>query len=148
MIGPGDEIDILLWGRVNTVLNPTVDRNGMIQVSELGPIQVAGLTFDEAKKLIEYKAKRMTGVQVDVTMGQLRTLNITVAGDVNQPGSYQISALSRVSNALVAAGGVARWAVCGVSKSAMATNWSRSSTSTISCCTATIRRTTGWRRVT
>ena len=50
----------------------------------------------------------MTGVQVDVTMGQLRTINITVAGDVNQPGSYQISALSRVSNALVAAGGVSK----------------------------------------
>ncbi len=53
IIGPGDEIDILLWGRVNTVLNPTVDRNGMIQMTELGPIQVAGLTFEEAKKLIE-----------------------------------------------------------------------------------------------
>ena len=35
IIGPGDEIDILMWGRVNTVLNPTVDRNGMIQVTEL-----------------------------------------------------------------------------------------------------------------
>ena len=90
------------------MLNPTVDRNGMIQVTELGPIQVAGLTFEEAKKLIESKAKTMTGVQVDVTMGQLRTINITVAGDVNQPGSYQISALSRVSNALLAAGGVSK----------------------------------------
>ncbi len=108
MIGPGDEIDVLLWGRVNTVLNPTVDRNGMIQLTELGPMQVAGLTFEQAKKLIEDKAKKMTGVQVDVTMGQLRTINITVAGDVLQPGSYQISALSRVSNALVAAGGVSK----------------------------------------
>jgi polysaccharide biosynthesis/export protein len=108
VIGPGDEIDILLWGRVNSVLNPTVDRNGMIQVTELGPIQVAGLTFAQAKKLIEDKATKMTGVQVDVTMGQLRTINVTVAGDVNQPGSYTISALSRVSNALVASGGVSK----------------------------------------
>ncbi len=108
VLGPGDEIDILLWGRVNTVLNPVVDRQGMIQVSELGPIQVAGLTFEEAKKLIEAKASKITGVQVDVTMGQLRTINITVAGDVTQPGAYQISALSRVSNALVAAGGVSK----------------------------------------
>ena len=110
LVGPGDEIDILLWGRngLNTVLNPTVDRNGMIQVTEIGPIQVAGLTFAQAKKVIEDKAKKMTGIQVDVTMGQLRTINITVAGDVIQPGSYQISALSRVSNALVAAGGVSK----------------------------------------
>jgi polysaccharide export outer membrane protein len=108
VIGPGDEIDILLWGRVNTVLNPTVDREGMIQVSELGPIQVAGLTFAQAKKLIESRAGQITGVQVDVTMGQLRTINVTVAGDVTQPGSYTISALSRVSNALVAAGGVSK----------------------------------------
>jgi protein involved in polysaccharide export with SLBB domain len=108
VIGPGDEIDILLWGRVNTVLNPVVDRQGMIQVTEIGPVQVAGLTFQEAKKLIEAKASKMTGVQVDVTMGQLRSINVTVAGDVVQPGSYQISALSRVSNALVAAGGVSK----------------------------------------
>ncbi|HLI63605.1 MAG TPA: SLBB domain-containing protein [Terriglobales bacterium] len=108
VIGPGDEIDILLWGRVNTVLNPVVDRQGMIQVTEIGPLQVAGLTFQQAKKLIEAKASKMTGVQVDVTMGQLRTINVTVAGDVVQPGSYQISALSRVSNALVAAGGVSK----------------------------------------
>jgi polysaccharide export outer membrane protein len=109
VIGPGDEIDILLWGRVNTVLNPVVDRQGMIQLTELGPIQVAGLTFGEAKKLIESKAKKMTGTQVDVTMGQLRTITVTVAGDVTQPGSYQISALARVSNALVAAGGVSKF---------------------------------------
>ncbi|GEM_PF-210625 len=108
VIGPGDEIDILLWGRVNTVLNPVVDRQGTIQITELGPIQVAGLTFAQAKKLIESKAKKMTGTQVDVTMGQLRTITVTVAGDVIQPGSYQVSALSRVSNALVAAGGVSK----------------------------------------
>jgi len=108
VIGPGDEIDILMWGRVNTVLNPVVDRQGAIQVSELGPIQIAGLTFAQAKKLIENKATKITGVQVDVTMGQLRTIDVTVAGDVTQPGSYTISALSRASNALVAAGGVSK----------------------------------------
>ncbi len=90
------------------MLNPVVDRQGMIQVTEIGPLQVAGLTFREAKKLIESKATKMTGTQVDVTMGQLRTINITVAGDVTQPGSYTVSALSRVSNALVAAGGVSK----------------------------------------
>ena len=122
IIGPGDEIDILLWGRVDTVLNPVVDRQGMIQVTEIGPVQVAGLTFREAKKLIESKVTKMRGTQVDVTMGQLRTINITVAGDVTQPGSYTVSALRGSPTRWWPRAESARSAACAVSKSVMATS--------------------------
>ena len=149
VIGPGDEIDILMWGRVNTVLNPTVDREGMIQVSELGPIQVAGLTFAQAKKLIESKATQITGVQVDVTMGQLRTINITVAGDVTQPGSYTDK---RAVPGLQWTGRGGRSEqdrqLAPYRSPSRQPTYRRRSTFTTSCCPATILPTGAWRKAT
>jgi len=107
-MGPGDELKILIWGRINDNLDLVVARDGSIIVPEFGPVQVAGLTFGAAKKLIEDRGKQITGVNVDVTMGQLRTIQVFVIGEVSQPGAYTISALSRVSNALGAAGGISK----------------------------------------
>lgn len=106
IVGPGDQLLVLLWGRVNTTLALTVARDGTIEMDQIGPLQVGGLTFGQAKKLIESRGSQMTGVQVNVTMGQLRTIQVFVVGEVEQPGAYTISALSRVSNALVAAGAI------------------------------------------
>jgi protein involved in polysaccharide export with SLBB domain len=108
LIGPGDEMKILIWGRVNDSLDLFVNRDGTILVPEFGPVQVAGLTFNQAKQLIEDHGKQITGVKIDVTMGKLRTMQVFVIGEVNQPGAYTVSALSRVSNAIVAAGGIAK----------------------------------------
>ncbi|MBF6568124.1 MAG: SLBB domain-containing protein [Candidatus Binataceae bacterium] len=108
VIGPDDELRVLLWGRVNDNLDLFVDRDGTILVPEFGPLQVAGLTFAQARQLIEDRGKQITGVKTDVTMGRLRTIQVFVIGEVNQPGPYTVSALSRVSNALVAAGGIAK----------------------------------------
>lgn len=107
-LGPGDGLNVLLWGRVNRTLNLEVQRDGTVLMPEIGPIGVAGLTFEQAKKLIESRAGQITGVQVDVTMGQIRTIEVFVVGKVNHPGLYLVSALSHVSNALVAAGGVSK----------------------------------------
>ncbi|SRR5579875_330556 len=108
LVGPNDEMKILIWGRVNDSLDLFVNRDGTILVPEFGPVQVAGLTFGQAKQLIEDHAKQITGVKIDVTMGKLRTIQVFVIGEVNQPGAYTVSALSRVSNAIVAAGGIAK----------------------------------------
>ncbi len=108
VLGPGDGLDIILWGRVNRTYHLSVHRDGTVLMPQLGPIQVAGLTFGQAKKLIEGRAGQITGVKVDVTMGQLRTIQIFVIGKVNHPGLYTVSALSHVSNALVAAGGISK----------------------------------------
>ncbi len=108
MIGPGDELNLLMWGRVNRTVRLSVQRDGSVFVPELGPIQVAGLRFEDARKLISNRAEQITGVQVDVTMGRLRTIQVFVIGEVNQPGAYTVSALARVSNALIAAGGVSK----------------------------------------
>jgi protein involved in polysaccharide export with SLBB domain len=108
MIGPGDEIRLLIWGRINNTLTLTVGRDGSIVIPQIGPLQVAGLSFDQAKKLIEDRAGQITGVKVDVTMGRLRSIQVFVVGEVAKPGAYSVSALSHVSNALETAGGITK----------------------------------------
>lgn len=108
ILGPGDELNVLLWGRVNRRLSLKVQGDGTVLMPQIGPIQVSGLTFGQAKKLIESQAGQITGVQVSVTMGQVRAIQVFVIGKVNQPGVYTVSALSHVSNALVAAGGISK----------------------------------------
>ncbi len=108
VIGPGDQLKMLMWGRINNTLNLTVGRDGAVSIPEIGPLQVAGLTFAQTKQLIEGHAGQITGVKVDVTMGKLKTIQVFVVGEVEQPGAYTVSALSHVSNALGAAGGITK----------------------------------------
>ena len=108
VVGPGDQLKMLMWGRINNTLNLTVGRDGSVSIPEIGPMQVAGLTFAQTKKLIEDHAGQITGVKVDVTMGKLKTIQVYVVGEVAQPGAYTVSALSHVSNALGAAGGITK----------------------------------------
>ncbi len=108
VIGPGDQLKMLMWGRINNTLNLTVGRDGSVSIPEIGPLQVAGLTFAQTKQLIEDHAGQITGVKVDVTMGKLKTIQVYVVGEVEQPGAYTVSALSHVSNALSAAGGITK----------------------------------------
>jgi polysaccharide export outer membrane protein len=108
VIGPGDQLKMLMWGRINNTINLTVGRDGAVSIPEIGPMQVAGLTFAQTKKLIEDHAGQITGVKVDVTMGKLKTIQVFVVGEVEQPGAYTVSALSHVSNALSAAGGITK----------------------------------------
>lgn len=108
VLGPGDELNIMMWGRVSKSVSLTVQRDGSLQIPDIGPLQVASLTFVQAKKLIETNIGQITGVQVSVTMGRIRSIQIFVIGKVTQPGLYTVSALSHVSNALVAAGGISK----------------------------------------
>jgi len=105
VIGPGDELKILLWGRLDSTLSLEVDNEGVINFPKVGPLTVAGLTFGEVKELIRIKAEAMTGVNVNVSMGKLRTIQVFVLGEVKSPGVYTVSSLSTVINALLASGG-------------------------------------------
>ncbi|HYW69321.1 MAG TPA: SLBB domain-containing protein, partial [bacterium] len=107
VIGPGDEIHVQLYGKTNLSRDLIVDRDGQVSFPELGPIGVAGLTFNEMKEQVAREVEnRMIGVDVSVSMGRLRSIRIFVLGDVFSPGSYTVSGLSTLSNALVASGGV------------------------------------------
>jgi polysaccharide biosynthesis/export protein len=108
VIGPGDEIRVTLWGRLEESYLLTVDNEGGILFPKIGRLSVAGLTFSELKEMIRRKAEAITGVSVDVTMGRLRTIQVFVLGEVKSPGLYTVSSLSTVINALLASGGPTR----------------------------------------
>jgi len=105
VIGPGDEIRILIWGRLDASYSLEVDNEGVINFPKIGPLTVAGLTFRELKALIKVKFEAITGVNVNVSMGKLRTIQVFVLGEVKSPGVYTVSSLASISNALLSSGG-------------------------------------------
>ncbi|MGI2259741.1 SLBB domain-containing protein [Shewanella sp. GXUN23E] len=107
MIGPGDNIKVQLFGKENKDFTLVVNRDGSINFPDLGPISVAGLTFSELRESLGKQIKnQMIGVDANITMGELRSIRIFVAGDAFQPGSYTVSSLSTVTQALFVAGGI------------------------------------------
>lgn len=106
-IGPGDRLEIQLYGTQNRSLRLTVDREGRINFPELGPINVSGQLFDQVREMIEARvARQMIGVHASVSMGDTRSIRVFVLGEAQRAGSYTISGLGTVTSALFAAGGV------------------------------------------
>lgn len=107
VIGANDTVIIQLFGAVNITYTLVVTREGVLDIPSVGPVTVAGLTFSELKETIAQRAdKQMIGVSTHVTLGPLRTILVFVLGDVVRPGSYTISSLSTLTNALFTSGGV------------------------------------------
>ena len=105
-IGPGDRFTISLWGRFERSYQVEVDRNGEITLPKIGTLKVWGLTFSELKKYLAREfSKHYKGFHMNIAMGRLRTIRVFVVGEVVTPGSYTLSSLSTVYNALFAAGG-------------------------------------------
>lgn len=106
ILGPGDSLRVSIWGFQEGQYTLEVDRNGNISLPGAGVIGVAGLTFEQAKWAIEKAySQYFTNFEINVTMGQLRTITIYVVGHANHPGAYSISSLSTIINGLIAAGG-------------------------------------------
>lgn len=105
VVGPGDEVRIALWGRVNANYNLTVDRDGKISIPTLGPLTVAGMTFEQMSQYIIQQEQQITGTSVDVSLGALRTMQIFVLGDIRRPGAYTIGSFATITDALLMAGG-------------------------------------------
>jgi polysaccharide biosynthesis/export protein len=107
VVGPGDRLEVQLIGNTRGRHSLTVNRDGRVMFPELGPIVVAGLTFDDARTRIEDRVReQMIGTQVTVTMGGLRSIRVFVLGEAERPGSYTVSGLATITNALFASGGV------------------------------------------
>lgn len=106
VLGPGDEIKITLWGKIEGQWNVVVDRDGNIGLPKVGILGVTGLTFKELKEVLHKEfSKYFTGFEMNVSMGSLRTIRVYVVGNANRPGSYTVSSLSTLINALFEAGG-------------------------------------------
>ena len=105
IVGPGDEVKILLWGRVNAQYSLIVDRNGNITIPQIGPIQVAGMSFAQMSQQLIQQANQIVGANIDVTMGSLKSIPIFVLGDVKRPGAYTVGSFATITEALLIAGG-------------------------------------------
>ncbi len=105
VIGPGDEIKLLLWGRVNAQYNLTVDRDGKINIPQIGPLHVSGLTFEQMSKQVIKQAEQIVGANIDISMGSPKMIPIFVIGDIKRPGSYTVGSFSTITDALLIAGG-------------------------------------------
>ena len=115
-LGPGDELLIDIWGAAQNSYSKQVDKGGAIRLKNIGPIYVSGLTIENAKAKIISNLKQIytgigassnsyTKVNVDISLIGLRTVQVNIIGEVKVPGTYSLSALSSVLNALYAAGG-------------------------------------------
>jgi len=106
VLGPGDEIKIVMWGGIDGIWDIFVDNHGNIALPKAGTLNVAGLSYRELKEVIYKSLSRyFTGFEMNVSMGQLRTMRIFVVGNAERPGTYTISSFSSVINALFEAGG-------------------------------------------
>lgn len=115
-LGPGDEIVIDIWGTNETSIRDVISPEGVIMISQVGPIYLSGLTINEASERIkEQLSTKYSGVsgddpqsQISVTLGQIRSIQINVMGEVAVPGTYRLSSFSTVFHALYRAGGVSK----------------------------------------
>ncbi len=107
IIGPGDEIQVMLYGKTEKNYRLKVDREGKITFPELGPEYVAGKTFEQTRQRIQDLVKRkVIGVETEVSLGSLRTMQVFVAGEVSQPGAYNVNGITTISQLLSASGGI------------------------------------------
>jgi polysaccharide biosynthesis/export protein len=107
IVGPGDTLEVQLYGNEPAIYELTVQRDGRINFPKLGPIMVSNMNFDAARAVIEHRvSQQLIGSRVSVTMGDLRSIRVFVLGEADKPGSYTVSGLSTMTNALFVSGGV------------------------------------------
>ncbi len=106
LIGPGDELLIRAWGQIDINYHAVVDRTGTIYLPKVGAITVAGVRYDQLHEHLKSEIGRVfKNFDLDVTLGRLRSIQVFVVGQVRRPGSYTVSSLSTLVNALFASGG-------------------------------------------
>lgn len=107
VVGPGDTLELQLLGNTKGKYNLVVSRDGDLRIPEIGPVNVAGLTFPQAQDAItNIVAEQMIGTRAVVTMGRLRSVRVLVTGEAERPGTYTVGGLATIANALGASGGV------------------------------------------
>lgn len=106
VLGPGDEVNVDIWGASQESITESVSPDGTITIEGIGVIKLGGLSVKQAKaKLKQVIGPRYQGSHIDLTLGQTRTITISVMGEVKVPGTYTMSAFATVYNALYMAGG-------------------------------------------
>ncbi|MGH9596728.1 MAG: SLBB domain-containing protein, partial [Edaphobacter sp.] len=106
VVGPGDELILQAWGQLTLNGRFIVDRSGSIYIPQVGTMHVAGLSFAQMHDFLKAQIGRVfRNFDLNVNMGQLRSIQVFVVGQARRPGSYTISSLSTLVNALFVTGG-------------------------------------------
>ena len=113
-LGPGDEVIIDIWGASQNTIQETISPDGAILVEGLGPVYLNGMTVKEANNYLQTELRKIySGVSdnesasgIKLTLGQIRTIQVNVMGEVENPGTYTLSSFSTVFHALYQAGGM------------------------------------------
>ena len=106
-LGSGDKVFIDVWGASQKTFEGTISPDGMVVLESIGPVKLSGLTVREAtRKLRGVLGKYYSSSQISLSLGETRSIQVQVMGEVVTPGTYTLSALSTAFNALYAAGGI------------------------------------------
>jgi len=106
VLGPGDQLLIRAWGKIDLDSRVTVDRDGQINLPKVGALTVAGLRYAQIEGYLRSAIGALfKDFELNVALGQLRSIQIFVLGDARQPGEYTVSSLSTLVDALFASGG-------------------------------------------
>ncbi len=107
-IGVGDHIIVSMWGAAEFQEDYVVARDGAIFPTSLGKISVQGLTFDNMRSIVYSRFRSVVpgGTNIAISLGQPRSINVNVGGEVKRPGPQTVSAFSNAFNVIARAGGV------------------------------------------
>lgn len=112
-LGAGDEVIIDVWGSNEATIRQTISPDGFINIPHLGVVTLNGMTVKEAEKYLRKKLSQIYPVEGEeaasdfkLTLGNIRTIQVNVTGEVEVPGTYSLSSLSNIYNALYCAGGI------------------------------------------
>lgn len=111
-LGPGDEVLIDIWGNSEDHLRETISPEGSIMISQIGPVYLNGMTISDANKHIKsvfskkYAGMTDAATDIQVTLGQVRSIQVDIMGEVATPGTFRLSSFSTVFHALYRAGGI------------------------------------------
>lgn len=108
ILGPGDRLTIRVWGTdIDAEFTGAIDRNGTINVPKIGIIPIAGARFGDAEAIIRREAEKyVQGINISVTLAELRSLEIYVVGEVKKPGLHLVPPFSTILGALIQTGGI------------------------------------------
>lgn len=108
-LGPGDEVIVDVWGASQNTMRLEISPDGYVNISNLGPVYLNNMTIKDARQLLKQELGKIyadSANNIQVTLGNIRTIQVNVMGEVRAPGTYALSSLSTVFHALYASGGV------------------------------------------
>jgi len=148
VVGPGDGLAINVWGAFRSACFELWIAKGASRCRKRALAGERPLAWRCATNVQQLLRTQYRDVSADVSLSRLRTVRIYVVGDVAEPGAYDISSLSTPLNALFAAGGVTSRGSLRALKHYRGKHWSKKSTPTTCCCTASAETWRGWRTAT